>query len=302
MPHARPARRVPLDRLAGAHDALAVEQLGAAPLLVHRRDVALVEVPEALDHLADGRLDGEDLDVGVLLLEERADAHEGAARAQSGHEVGDLGAVAPRSRGRWSRSGPGGWPRWRTGRGRPSRGAPRPAPAPGGPRRWSPRAPGDGMISRPEHLEQLAPLDRDVLRQHDLDRVALEPGDHRHGDAGVARRRLDDRLARGEGAVGLGLLDHPQGDAVLDRARRVLALHLRRGCARRVGAEHGDVDHRRVADHVEHRGVHSHRGGPSGGCRSATRSRSTIVDREGRDSTRRPGPRAPRRSHRRRMR
>ena len=33
--------------------------------------------------------------VGVLLLEERADAHQRAAGAEAGDEVGDLGAVAP---------------------------------------------------------------------------------------------------------------------------------------------------------------------------------------------------------------
>ena len=85
----------PLDRLAGPHDALAVEQLGAAPLLVDRRDVALVEVAEALDPLAQRRLDGHDLDLGVLLLEEAPDAHQRAGRAEAGDEVGDLGAVAP---------------------------------------------------------------------------------------------------------------------------------------------------------------------------------------------------------------
>ena len=47
----------PLERLAGPHDALAVEQLEAAPLLEHGRDVAVVEAAQALDLLTGRRLD-----------------------------------------------------------------------------------------------------------------------------------------------------------------------------------------------------------------------------------------------------
>src|SRR4030095_7753786 len=81
-----------LDRLAGAHDAPALPAPGAAPLLVHRRDVALVEAAQALDGLAHRRLDGQDLDGGVLLLEEGAHTEQRAAGAQAGDEVGHLGA------------------------------------------------------------------------------------------------------------------------------------------------------------------------------------------------------------------
>src|SRR3546814_10783917 len=64
----------------------------------------------------------------------------------------------------------------------------------------------------PEDLEHLATLDRDVLRQQDLDRVALDAGDGGEGDAGVPRRRLDDRLARRQVAVLLGVLDHRRSE------------------------------------------------------------------------------------------
>ena len=176
----------PLDGLAGSDDALAVEQLVATPLLEHRRDVALVDVAQALDPLSQRRLDGDDLDVGVLLLEEPADAHERAAGPEAGHEVGDLGHVGPDL-------GTGG------------------AVVGGGVRlvgvlvEERPLGVLVGQLAGPGHravrtlgtraeddlgpvdLEQLAPLDRDVLGQDDLDRVALHPGDHRQGDTGVAR-------------------------------------------------------------------------------------------------------------------
>ncbi len=248
-----------LDGLTGPDDALAVEQLLAAPLLVDGRDVALVEVAQALDHLADGRLDGEDLDVGVAFLQVRADTHQRAAGAQAGDEVGDLGAVPPdlRTGGLVVRPGVG------------LVGVlveERPLGVLVGHGDGPPDRPVGALVARreddlgAEHLEELAALDRHVLGQHDLDRVALDAGDHGHGDAGVARRRLDDRLARRQRAVGLGLLDHAEGDAVLDRARRVLPLHLAEDADVGVGADPAHVDHRRVADHVEHGGVHSHRG------------------------------------------
>ena len=215
----------PLDRLAGPHHPLAVEQLGAAPLLVDRRDVALVEVAQALDLLAQRRLDRDHLDGRVLLLEEGAHAHQGAAGAQPGDEVGDLGAVAPDLGAGGLVVGPGvglvgvlveeGPVRVLGGQGL----------GPAHRAVGALRARRGDDLGAPD-LEQLATLDRHVLGQHDLDRVALELGDHGHGDAGVARRRLDERLARGQRAVGLGLGDHLQGDAILDRAGRVLALHL----------------------------------------------------------------------------
>ena len=47
-----------------------------------------------------------------------------------------------------------------------------------------------------EDLEQLAALDAHVLGHHDPEPVAAELGDQREPDAGVARRRLEDRRAR----------------------------------------------------------------------------------------------------------
>src|SRR3712207_8638631 len=50
----------------------------------------------------------------------------------------------------------------------------------------------------------------------------------RHGerDAGIAGGRLDERVARLDGAALLGVADHRHGRAVLHRARRVVPFEL----------------------------------------------------------------------------
>src|SRR4029079_14688382 len=85
----------PLDRLTRTHHTLAVEQFEAVPVLEHGRDVALVHVAQALDPFTERRVDGEDLDVRVLLLEEAPSAHQRAGSAETGDEVRDLGDVTP---------------------------------------------------------------------------------------------------------------------------------------------------------------------------------------------------------------
>ena len=174
--------------------------------------------------------------VGVLLLEVAARAHQRAAGAEAGDEVGDLRAVAPDLRARCPRSGRAGWRRCRTGRGSTTRGARRPAA-------WARRtAPLRALRARreddlgAEHLEHLAALDRHVLGQHDLDRVALELGDRRQGDAGVARRRLEDRLARLQQPVLLGLPRSSPWRCGPSPSRTGSGSRAWRGCARRVRA------------------------------------------------------------------
>ena len=73
---------------------------------------------------------------------------------------------------------------------------------------------------------QPAAFDRHAFG-HDQDQlVALDRGDHRQADAGIAAGRLDDRAAGLELAVALGRLDHRQRDAVLDRPAGVGPLGL----------------------------------------------------------------------------
>ena len=89
-----------------------------------------------------------------------------------------------------------------------------------------PSSPGDERDLGAEDLEQLAAFERHVLGHDDAQLVAAQLRDEREPDAGVARRRFEDRRAGREHAVGLGQLDHLERDAVLRRTARVLALEL----------------------------------------------------------------------------
>ena len=91
---------------------------------------------------------------------------------------------------------------------------------------------------------------RHVVGHDDLQRVALAAADHREADAGVAGRRLEDRLAGLDEALLLGALDERARDAVLDGARRVVGLHLRPDAHARLGAQTLELDERRVADRL----------------------------------------------------
>ena len=191
----RPAGGSTRGSRAGARRACGRAARAPFHLLEHRRDVAVVEVAQPLDPLAERRLDGDHLDRRVLLLEEPAGAHQRAARAEAGDEVGDLRAVAPDLRAGAL-----------VVRARVGVVAVLVEEVPLGVLGGQLVGPAHGAVGAlrarreddlgAEHLEHLAPLDRHVLRHQDLDRVALELGDGRQGDAGVARRRLEDRLAR----------------------------------------------------------------------------------------------------------
>ena len=103
---------------------------------------------------------------------------------------------------------------------------------------------------RAVHLQQLGALGRDVLGHHDLERIALARADHRQRDAGVAGGRLEDRLARADRALLLGVLDQRARDAVLDRARRVVRLELGPDAHAGLGRQALELDERRVADRL----------------------------------------------------
>jgi hypothetical protein len=75
----------------------------------------------------------------------------------------------------------------------------------------------------------------------------------REPDAGVARGRLDDRAARLELSLALGLLDHREADPVLDRAARVEELELGEDPRMARRREPFEPDDRRAADEVEKR-------------------------------------------------
>jgi hypothetical protein len=77
-----------------------------------------------------------------------------------------------------------------------------------------------------EILHHAAPLDRHVLRHEDHHPVPHLVADHGEGDAGVARRRFDDRVSLLQIAAPLRLLQHEIGDAILDAAARIGAFEL----------------------------------------------------------------------------
>ena len=106
----------------------------------------------------------------------------------------------------------------------------------------------DFGAQRPQMLHLLA---RHLVGHDQHDAVALRDADLREAEPGVAGGRLDDRAALLQPAVLLGVGDHRQRDAVLDRAARILALELHEQAAfSRV--ELRQFDDRRLADQVQH--------------------------------------------------
>ncbi len=104
---------------------------------------------------------------------------------------------------------------------------------------------------RAVHLQQLRPLRRHVVGHDDLELVALVRADHRQRDAGVARGRLEDRLAGADRALLLGVLDQRARDAVLDRTGRVLGLELRPQAHAGLRRQALELHQRRVADRLD---------------------------------------------------
>ena len=205
------------------HEDLAVEQREVDD----RRDEAVVERAQALHRLALHRLGGDDLDrVAELLLEPAAVAHQRAAGAEAGDERADLVELLEDLERRAVVVRVAGWPGCRTGRACSSEES---AAAMSSASSTAPLEPLAALRVDDlgaVHAQQLGALGRDVVGHHDLQRVALVGADHRQRDAGVARGRLEDRLARADRALVLGVLDQRARDAVLDRAGRVARLEL----------------------------------------------------------------------------
>ncbi len=203
------------DRVPGGQH-LRVVQFGHEPL---------IDVAQRIDPLAVAGFGGHDLDAGHTLTQKSPGTHQRARGAQAGDEMGDLGQVGEQfgAGAVVMRVGVGRiavlvqhHPR-RVGRGQflgfGHRGV---GPALGR-REDDPRA---------VELQQLTPFHRGVLGHHADQLIALQTGGHRQRNAGVAAGGLEDRRARRQQAVPLGLLDHPQRRPVLDRAGRVAVLEL----------------------------------------------------------------------------
>ena len=102
-----------------------------------------------------------------------------------------------------------------------------------------------------EQRRHLAALVGDVVGHDEGDPVAPPASDHGEGDAGVARRRLEDDRVRAEQPARLEVLDEVLGDPILDRACRVHELELGEDPDGRVRRHPWDFDERRVADRAE---------------------------------------------------
>ena len=169
---------------------------------------------------------------GILFLEIAPDAGDRAARARGGDEVRDRALrSAPRSPGPWCRSAPRGLASIveLVGEDRV--------------RRFVRDALRHHhvvvrMIGRhrrrrdddfgAERLEQSHFFLRHLVGHREDALVALERRGDRQPDAGVAARAFDDRSARLEPSLTLGLLDDRPTDAVLDRSAGIEELGLAR--------------------------------------------------------------------------
>ena len=189
--------------------------------------------------------------VAELLAQPPAVAHQRAAGAEPGDERGHLVELLEDLERRAVVVRVAGWPGCRTGRACSTTAS---APAISSAIATAPLEP--CVAGRVDdlgavHLQQLRALGRDVVGHDDLQRVALARADHRERDAGVARRRLEDRLAGRDRAPLLGVLDQRARDAVLDRAGRVVGLELGPDADARLGREPLELDQRRVADRLD---------------------------------------------------
>ncbi len=126
------------------------------------------------------------------------------------------------------------------------------------------RMPARDIGARHPHFRAERAHVRDFFLRHlvgndEDDAITFGRGDERETEAGVAGGGFDDGAAGLEVPVALGRFDHGEGDAVLDRAGRVLVLQLHEELA---GADiHArDLDQRCVADEREDGGGITARG------------------------------------------
>ena len=132
-----------------------------------------------------------------------------------------------------------------------------------------------------------------LVGHHEDAAVALDRGRDREPDARVAGGRLDDRAARPEPSLPLGPLDHRQPDPVFHRAAGVQVLELREQGRRDVASQLVQPDDRRRADEVEQgRVLPSHRPKLRSRLPPPPAPRRLRLARRAGGGTRRPRPRS----------
>jgi hypothetical protein len=102
-----------------------------------------------------------------------------------------------------------------------------------------------------EGAQQIALLLTLLVGHRADDAVALDRRRHRETHAGVAARRLDDGAAGLQQTAPLRVLDHPQADAVLDRAAGVEMLELASERRLQASPDTRESDQRRVPNDRE---------------------------------------------------
>jgi hypothetical protein len=125
-------------------------------------------------------------------------------------------------------------------------------------------------------LEDVHLLPGGLVRDADDHPVAALSADDRQPDAGVARRRLDDRSARLQRSVAFSTLDHRQCRAVLHTPTDAEELDLRVDRCGEINAEGAQPDEWRVADRVRNGLVDRRQCAPS--------QLALILDRDHADS------------------
>ncbi len=257
MPTSRPSSfgraTSPVERVVGGDLDDPVDQRGVEDLRDEPRADAL-DLVRALrlagEYSRLGRLYGDELHVGLALLEHLTDAGDRAAGADAGDEEVDLTlGIGPDLLGRrllvdrdvrrvGELAGQNGTRRVRhdlLGAGVGARDA------------ISRR--GEDELGT-ERTKQRATLLREALREHDDRLVATSGGDPGERDAGVSGRALDDGAARLQRAVRFRGVDDRDADAVLHARSRVEVLELRQNDRLRVPVQPIDLDERGAADQL----------------------------------------------------
>src|SRR6266545_2709442 len=106
-----------------------------------------------------------------------------------------------------------------------------------------------------------------MLRHHEHHPIAAHRRSHRQRDAGVARGRLDQRIAGLDRTPPFSLENHRQRGSILDRSGGVVALELRQQHVVRLAGQALQPHERRIADGAFDGLIH-------GAC---ARSKSSIV-------------------------